>query len=150
MWDRETSSKCTCLFPKAPVVQYATMVTRAFFVSPVSAKVRPRFMSSPKKKPSSFCWVLSSTGRLRQRDGDTRALVPRNRGTLLTPLLNIPIGIRLTLGFFIPALIAAFILSSVGMQNQQRLTQEATFSQHLLNAYTSLIDETSLMQQMQN
>ncbi len=54
------------------------------------------------------------------------------------PLLNISIGQRLTMGFLIPALIATLALSSVSMQSQQRLSQEATFYQHLLTTYTSL------------
>ncbi len=68
---------------------------------------------------------------------------------IVNPLLNIPIGRRLTLGFLIPALIAAIILGSVGTENQQRLTQEANFCRSLLNAYTSLSKETISMQQMQ-
>jgi len=54
------------------------------------------------------------------------------------PLLNISIARRLAMGFLIPALIAIFTLSSVSMQSQQRLSQEATFYQHLLTTYTSL------------
>jgi diguanylate cyclase (GGDEF)-like protein len=67
----------------------------------------------------------------------------------VNPLLNIPIGRRLTLGFLIPALIAAIILGSVGSENQQRLMQEATFCRSLLNAYTSLIQEADAMKLMQ-
>jgi len=63
--------------------------------------------------------------------------------------LNIPIGRRLTVAFLIPALIAAIVLGSVETENQKRLTQETTFCQGLLNAYTSLSEEASAMQQMQ-
>ncbi len=114
-------------------------------------------MSFPKKKPSSSSWTESSDSpsakyppQRVQEDRATRATRPPGRQyTFFNPLLNIPIGRRLTLGFLIPALIAALILTSVGTQNQQRLTQEATFCQHLLNAYTSLTAETDSMQQMQ-
>lgn len=64
------------------------------------------------------------------------------------PLLNIPIGRRLALGFLIPALIAALTLSNVGVQSQQRLLQESTFYQHLFDAYTSLTSEGDMLQQM--
>src|SRR5450631_3577923 len=74
---------------------------------------------------------------------------PWRHSTIVNPLLNIPIGRRLTLGFLIPALIAAIILGSVGSENQQRLMQEATFCRALLNAYTSLTEEADAMQLMQ-
>jgi diguanylate cyclase (GGDEF)-like protein/putative nucleotidyltransferase with HDIG domain len=111
-------------------------------------------MSFPKKKPSSSSWNVSSDSpsakRPLQRVLAIRATrSPGRQYTIFNPLLNIPIGRRLTLGFLIPALFAALILTSVGTQNQQRLTQEATFCQHLLNAYTSLTEEADSMQQMQ-
>jgi diguanylate cyclase (GGDEF)-like protein len=71
---------------------------------------------------------------------------PRRRRS--NPLLNIPIGRRLALGFFIPALIAAITFSSVGVQSPQRLLQESTFYQHLFNAYTSLTAEETGLQQI--
>lgn len=64
------------------------------------------------------------------------------------PLLNIPIGRRLALGFLIPALIAALTLSSVGIQSQQRLLQESIFYQNLFNAYTSLTAGGDVLKQI--
>ncbi len=64
------------------------------------------------------------------------------------PLLNIPIGTRLALGFLFPALIATLTLSIVGVQSQQRLLQETTFYQNLLNGYTSLTTAAGDLQQM--
>jgi diguanylate cyclase (GGDEF)-like protein/putative nucleotidyltransferase with HDIG domain len=72
----------------------------------------------------------------------------RPRRTSSNPLLNIPIGRRLALGFLIPALIAAITLSSVGVQSQQRLVQESIFYQNLLDAYTSLTTAVGLLQEM--
>jgi diguanylate cyclase (GGDEF)-like protein len=74
---------------------------------------------------------------------------PQLQHIIVNPLLNIPIGRRLTLAFLIPALIAALLLGSVGTENQKRLTQEATFCRNLLNAYTSLSQEAAAMQQIQ-
>jgi len=64
------------------------------------------------------------------------------------PLLNIPIGRRLALGFLIPALIAVLTLSSVGVQSQQRLLQESLFYQNLFTAYTSLTASENVLEQM--
>lgn len=64
------------------------------------------------------------------------------------PLLNISIGRRLALGFLIPALIAILTLNSVSMQSQQRLSQEATFYQHLLATYTSLTTASDNLENM--
>ncbi|MBA2393852.1 MAG: diguanylate cyclase [Ktedonobacteraceae bacterium] len=64
------------------------------------------------------------------------------------PLLNISIGRRLALGFLIPALIAILTLNSVSMQSQQRLSQEATFYQHLLATYTSLTTASDDLENM--
>lgn len=86
---------------------------------------------------------------VRQECGDVQtpgSPGPRRRRS--NPLLNIPIGRRLALGFLIPALIAAITLSSVGVQSQQRLLQESIFYQHLFNAYTSLTAEGTELQQM--
>lgn len=66
----------------------------------------------------------------------------------VNPLLNIPIGRRLALGFLLPGLIAALALGSIGVQSQQRLLEESTFYQHNLDAYTSLTDAASILQQM--
>lgn len=64
------------------------------------------------------------------------------------PLLNIPIGWRLALGFLIPAIIAALSLSSLGVQSQQRLVEQSTFYQKLFDANNSLTAVENLLQQM--
>jgi HAMP domain-containing protein len=87
--------------------------------------------------------------RTGHRFGRTRSKVSSGpKRTRTNPLLNLPIGRRLALGFLIPALIAAFTLSSVGVQSQQRLLQESTFYQNLFDAYTSLAAGENLLQQM--
>ncbi len=87
--------------------------------------------------------------RVRQECGDAQASKSSSPWRMHSnPLLNIPIGRRLALGFLIPALIAAITLSSVGVQSQQRLLQESTYYQHLFNAYTSLTAEETALQQM--
>lgn len=74
--------------------------------------------------------------------------VAYNLHTRSNPLLNISIAKRLALGFLIPALIAILTLSSVSTQSQQRLSQEATFYQHLLTTYTSLTTVSGNMTDM--
>lgn len=66
------------------------------------------------------------------------------------PLLNIPIGRRLALGFLIPALIAGITMTTVGVQSQQRLSQEATVYQNIFDAYTSLTTAITDLQQAQS
>lgn len=91
----------------------------------------------------------ASGKRSRHESRDARATAsPGRRRRRSNPLLNIPIGRRLTLGFLLPALIAAITLSSVGVQSQQRLLQESTFYQHLFDAYTSLGTAVTVLQQM--
>jgi diguanylate cyclase (GGDEF)-like protein len=87
--------------------------------------------------------------RVRKAYGDVQASKSPGLWRMRSnPLLNIPIGRRLALGFLIPALIAAITLSSVGVQSQQRLLQESTFYQHLFNAYTTLTKEETDLQQI--
>lgn len=100
-----------------------------------------RGLNTPAKAASQKRWL--------------RALVPmhvkspsKRRRKYANPLLNMPIGMRLALGFLIPALIAALTLSTVGMQSRQQLVQESTFYQNLLNAETSLTTAVGEMQQM--
>lgn len=81
--------------------------------------------------------------------GRTRSKVSSGpKYTRTNPLLNLPIWMRLALGFLIPALLAAFTLTTVGVQSQQRLLQESTFYQNLFDAYTSLAAGEDLLQQM--
>src|SRR5712691_9952307 len=87
----------------------------------------------------------------RSRHGYRNARATRSPGPRRirsNPLLNIPIGRRLALGFLIPALIAAITLSSVGVQSQQRLLQESIFYQNLFDAYTSLSAGGSVLEKL--
>ena len=88
-----------------------------------------------------------SEKRSRHSQRDARAT--RSSGSRRSnPLLNISIGRRLTLGFIIPALIAAITLSTVGVQSQQRLLQESIYYQNLFSAYTSLTASENVLAQM--
>jgi diguanylate cyclase (GGDEF)-like protein len=111
------------------------------------AKVGSMFMRFLKKKPSFSSRAIFSDSPSAQRFQAIR--FSRLQHSIVNPLLNIPIGRRLTVAFLIPALLAALLLGSVGTENQQRLTQEATFCRNLLNAYTSLSEEANAMQQIQ-
>lgn len=112
------------------------------------------FADPSTDEPSISGLNASSDAPLEQRSchgsgGGARATAsPGPRRIHANPLLNIPIGRRLALGFLLPALIAALTLSSVGVQSQQRLLQESTFYQHLFDAYTSLTMEEGVLQQM--
>jgi diguanylate cyclase (GGDEF)-like protein/putative nucleotidyltransferase with HDIG domain len=64
------------------------------------------------------------------------------------PLLNMPIARRLTLGFLVPALIAAIALGVIGLQSVQLLSQESLFYGNLLHTYTSLATAKEVLQQM--
>jgi len=68
--------------------------------------------------------------------------------TSRNPLLNMPIARRLTLGFLIPALIAAIALGTIGLQSIQLLSQESLFYQNLLHTYTSLTTAKGVLQQL--
>ncbi len=68
--------------------------------------------------------------------------------TSLNPLINIPIAQRLILGFLIPALIATFASSLVGMQSAQLLKQESSFYQNLFQGYASLTTGNDFLQLM--
>jgi diguanylate cyclase (GGDEF)-like protein len=98
-------------------------------------------LSRPSDAPSEKRSRLDSINL--QVTGSTRPQRIRSN-----PLLNIPIAWRLGLGFLLPALIAALMLSNVGVQSQQRLLQESTFYQHLFDAYTSLTVGDNVLQQM--
>jgi diguanylate cyclase (GGDEF)-like protein len=102
-----------------------------------SGKQRLTNLIAPLKSAASYLYTKSGVAKLTQR------------WQLRTnPLLNISIGRRLALGFFIPALIAVITLSNEGIQSQQRLLQESSFYQANLDAYTSLTEAVNLLQQI--
>jgi methyl-accepting chemotaxis protein len=67
---------------------------------------------------------------------------------LSNPLISIPIAERLILGFLIPALIAAFAASFIGIQSTQVLNQESGFYQNLFQSYSSLTTGNNYLQLM--
>ncbi len=68
--------------------------------------------------------------------------------TFNNPLIGIPIAQRLILGFLIPALIAAFAASIIGIQSAQLLNQESGFYQDLFQSYLSLATGNNYLQLM--
>ena len=68
--------------------------------------------------------------------------------TFNNPLIGIPIAQRLILGFLIPALIAAFAASIIGIQSAQLLNQESGFYQDLFQSYSSLTTGNNYLQLM--
>lgn len=74
------------------------------------------------------------------------ALSPQRRhGNLL---LDVPIAVRLTLGFLLAAVIAAAASGITGVQQTQSLSKEASFYQSLLISNTSLTTGGSYLQLM--
>lgn len=64
------------------------------------------------------------------------------------PLIGIPIAQRLIFGFLIPALIASFAASLIGIQSAQLLNQESDFYQNLFQSYESLTTGNDFLQLM--
>lgn len=62
--------------------------------------------------------------------------------------LDVPIAVRLTLGFLLAAVIASFAAGIAGIQRAQTLTNESTFYQSLLLSNTSLSTGDSFLQLM--
>lgn len=68
----------------------------------------------------------------------------RRNGTHL--LIDLPIGARLTLGFFVAALIAALITGTIGFQRSQSLGQQSNFYSSLLKTNTNLTTGSQYLQ----
>src|SRR5450755_4297366 len=126
---------------------------RYLCVRPVSVKGKPMLarpsLNTPSTSDLNASFEASSEQRVRHSQRNARATdAPGPRRIRSNPLLNIPIGRRLALGFLLPALIAALTLSSVGVQSQQRLLQESLFYQNLFDAYTSLSAGGNVLEQV--
>ena len=61
-------------------------------------------------------------------------------------LLDLPIGARLTIGFFVAALIAAMITGTIGFQRSQSLSQQSEFYSSLLKTNTNLTTGSQYLQ----
>ena len=64
------------------------------------------------------------------------------------PLLRLPIAPRLVLGFLIPALIAALVAGTIGVQSAQLLSGESAFYQTLFQSYADLTTGNDYLQLM--
>ena len=63
-------------------------------------------------------------------------------------LIHMSIAPRLVLGFLIPALIAAVVAGSIGIQSAQLLSQESDFYQQLFQQYSALTTGNDFLQLM--
>ena len=64
------------------------------------------------------------------------------------PLINVPIAQRLVLGFLVPAIIAALIAGTIGLQSAQLLSQKSNFYPNLFQSYSSLTTGNDFLQLM--